>query len=85
VDLAQTLVWGPSLLKRSSFANFDVAQATLAERVAVVGLVEMIVFWGDHSRSLVTGLGRSEEARNLAEAVAVELHKFKDAPAGSTL
>jgi hypothetical protein len=54
------------------------------KRVAVVVLVEMIVFWGDHSRSLVTGLGRSKEARNLAEAVAVDLHEFKDAPAGST-
>jgi hypothetical protein len=52
--------------------------------VGVLG--EMIVFWRDHSRSLVTGLGQSEEARNLAEAVAVDLfYEFKDAPAGSTL
>jgi hypothetical protein len=76
---------GPSHSKRSSIANFDVGEATLAERVAVGVLVEMIVFWRDHSRSLVTGLGQSEEARNLAEAVAVDLHEFKHAPAGSTL
>jgi hypothetical protein len=40
----------------------------------------MIVFWRDHSRSLLTGLERAD-ARNLSGAVTVSLEKFKDAPA----
>ena len=82
--MAATSSWVRSRLKRSSIANFDRGEATLAECLSGVVIFEMIVFWRDHSRSLLTGLRRAD-APNLAEAVTMDLEEFKDTSAEFTL